>query len=42
MATANNINASTNGLVNYTLSNTQSGASVMQKIDLGTSARAHT
>lgn len=36
------VNSSTNGLVNYTLSNTQSGATVMQKIDLGTSAQGHT
>jgi len=39
---ANNINSSTNGLVNYTISNTQSWATVMQKIDLGTSAQGHT
>jgi hypothetical protein len=39
--TANNVNSSTNGLVNYTLSNTQSGASVVQKIDTGTSAQGH-
>jgi hypothetical protein len=37
-----NVNSSTNGLVNYTLSNTQSWATVMQKIDLGTSAQGHT
>jgi len=37
----NNINSSTNGLVNCTLSNTQSGATVMQKIDSGSSAQAH-
>ena len=35
-----NVNSSTNGLVNYTLSNTQSGATVVQKIDTGTSAQA--
>jgi hypothetical protein len=39
---ADNVNSSTNGLVNYTLSNTQSGATVMQKIDTGTSAQGHT
>jgi len=39
---SSNVNSSTNGLVNYTLSNTQSGATVMQKIDLGTSAQGHT
>lgn len=38
----NNTNSSTNGLINYTLSNTQSWATVMQKIDLGTSAQGHT
>ena len=38
----NNTNSSTNGLVNYNLSNTQSAATVMQKIDLGTSAQGHT
>lgn len=37
-----NVNTSTNWLVNYTLSNTQSGATVMQKIDLGTSSHGHT
>jgi len=37
-----NVNSSTNGLVNYTLWNTQSWATVMQKIDLGTSAQGHT
>lgn len=37
----NNTNSSTNGLVNYTLSNTQSGASVIQKINLWSSAQAH-
>lgn len=37
-----NVNSSTNGLVNYTLSNTQSAATVMQKIDTGTSAQVHT
>lgn len=36
-----NINSSTNGLVNYTLSNTQSWATVMQKINLGTSSQGH-
>jgi hypothetical protein len=38
----NNVNASTNWLVNYTLSNTQSGASIMQKVDMWTSAQWHT
>jgi hypothetical protein len=38
----NNVNSSTNGLVNYTLSNTQSAGTVMQKIDTGTSAQVHT
>lgn len=42
VSSIDNVNSSTNGLVNYTLSNTQSGASVMQKIDLGTSAQGHT
>lgn len=42
VTTKDNVNCSTNGLVNYTLSNTQSGATVMQKIDLGTSAQGHT
>jgi len=37
-----NINSSTYWLVNYILSNTQSWATVMQKIDLGTSAQTHT
>ena len=37
-----NVNSNTNGLVNYTLSNTQSGASIVQKIDLGTSMKQHT
>lgn len=37
-----NVNSSTNGLINYTLSNTQSGATVIQKIDLWTSAQGHT
>lgn len=41
VGTGNNINSSTNGLVNYTLSNTQSGATVMQKIDTGSSAQGH-
>lgn len=36
-----NINSSTNWLVNYTLSNSQSWATVMQKIDTGTSAQGH-
>lgn len=40
--TNSNINSSTNWLVNYTLSDTQSWATVMQKIDTGTSAQAHT
>lgn len=39
---ANNILCATNGMINYTLTNTQSGASVVQKIDLGTSSAAHT
>jgi hypothetical protein len=38
----NSVNSSTNGLVNYTLSNTQSGATVMQQIDTGTSEQGHT
>lgn len=38
----NNINSSTNWLVNYTLSNTQSGATIVQKIDSGTSSQGHT
>ena len=37
-----NVNTSTNWLVNYTLSNTQSGATVMHKIDLWTSSQGHT
>lgn len=37
-----NVNSSTNWLVNYTLDNTQSGATVMQKIDTWTSAQGHT
>ena len=37
-----NTNCATTGLVNYTITNTQSGATVMQKIDLGTSAQGHT
>jgi len=36
-----NINSSTNGLVNYTLSNTQSGATTMLKISVGTSSKDH-
>ena len=36
-----NVNSSTNGLVVYELDNTQSAASVLQKIDMGTSAQAH-
>jgi len=36
----NNTNCSTNGLVNFTLSDTQSGASIVQKIDTGASAQA--
>lgn len=38
----NNVNSSSTGIVNYTLSNTQSWATVFQKIDLGTSTQAHT
>ncbi len=38
----NNQLATTNWLVNFTLKNTQSWASVMQKIDLWTSAQGHT
>jgi hypothetical protein len=41
LETWSNVNSSTNGLVNYTLSNSQSWATVMQKIDLGTSSQAH-
>ena len=41
LSTTSNVNSSTNGLVNYTLDNTQSGASVMQKVSLGTSAQWH-
>lgn len=36
------INLSTNGLVNYSLSTTQSGATVVQKIDLSSAAQGHT
>ena len=42
IATGSNVNSSSNGIVNYTLWATQSGATVMQKIDLGTSAQWHT
>jgi len=42
VSTASNINTSTNWLVNYTLSDTQSWTTVIQKIDTGTSAQAHT
>lgn len=41
LRTGNNVNASTNGLVNFTLAPTQSGATVIQKIELGGSAQAH-
>lgn len=37
-----NVNSNTNGIVHFSLNNTQSGASTMQKIDLGTSAQGHT
>lgn len=37
-----NVNSSSNWLVNYTISNTQSWASVIQKIDLWTSTQWHT
>lgn len=37
-----NVNSSTNGLANFVLSSTQSAASVVQKIDLSTSAQGHT
>lgn len=36
-----NVNSSTNGLVNLTVDNTQSGASKAYKTDLGSSAQAH-
>lgn len=35
------VNSSTNWLLNITISNTQTGATVMQKINLGSSAQAH-
>jgi hypothetical protein len=37
----NSINCSTNGIVNITISDTQTWASVIQKIDTGTSSQAH-
>jgi len=37
-----NTNSATHGLVNYTLSNTQSGPTVMQKIDTSTTTQPHT
>jgi hypothetical protein len=40
--TASNINSASAGLVNYTIADTQSGASIVQKIDWGSSAQAHT
>ena len=42
ISAGSNVNASTNGLFNTTIGNTQSAATVMQKIDMGTSAQAHT
>lgn len=41
LATKTNVNASTNGLINFTLNNTQSAASIIQKNNMGSSAQAH-
>jgi hypothetical protein len=37
----NNVNTTSDGLVHFRLSNTQSGATIMHNIEMGTSAQAH-